>query len=165
MSKNEAKSSLERLKSVLEAYGANPDRWPDDERDELLAVLRGNAEAGGQQDREQALDAVLNNVKVSLPSHALRNNILKITTPAAPAEMEAKVVPFHKPELTRHAIRPMLSWQTAALLAASLLIGVWIGAGEIGGTLVSESLDIASLQSGTDAYSFDIGLSEAEDLL
>ena len=164
MSMKEVKPSLERLKSVLASYGANPSRWPDDERDELLSLLRGNEVAGRLRGEHHALDRALDSAKIRPPSDALRSNILKIAVPAIKTGQGGEVLPFPKPDRDR-AGHSFLNWPTAAVLAASLLIGVWIGAGDIGGTLISETLDIASLENYSDAYTYDIGLAEAEELL
>lgn len=183
MSKNTNGASLKRLKDVLLAYGGDPVRWPDDERDELLALLRGNAEAGLMRSEQSALDKVLDSPAAPSPSSALRSRILQVAMP----QDEAGTVPIVSGPVVinlqqrsqeraqtrtqtqsasaRRAGRPPVNWQTAALLAASLLIGVWIGAGGTGSSLVSETLDLASLQSGGDSYNYDIGLSDAEELL
>lgn len=160
--------SLQRLKQVLEAYGGNPDRWPEAEREGLLALLRGNAEAGSLHTEQKALDAALDAPAAPAAPEALRASILKIAVPAAPAK-EAEIIPFRKAppsaKPAQPAGGPFFNWQTAALLAASLLIGVWIGAGGINSSLVSESLNIASMQGDSETYDYNIGLTDAEELL
>ena len=177
MSMKDNGASLKRLQDVLAAYGGDPGRWPDDERDDLLALLSGNAEAGKVRAREQALDTALGKAKAGPPSARLRGRILQAAIPLAPVDLGArqesrpKVIAYPGPDTNRSkpASRPdhrsASNWPAAALLAASLLIGVWIGAGGTGSLWVSETLDIASLQSGSDSYNYDIGLSDAEELL
>ncbi|PLX44703.1 MAG: hypothetical protein C0605_02115 [Hyphomicrobiales bacterium] len=175
MSTNTNGATPQRLRDVIAAYGGDPGRWPDDERDGLLTLLRGNAEAAAARDEARALDQVLDSAAAPPPSAALRAGILSVAAPAAPAgtgtTSSAKVIPFRRPDRAgegpapHHAAPRRTMWPTAALLAASLLIGVWIGAAGIGGSLVSETLDFASLNSSADTYDYDIGLSEAEGLL
>lgn len=47
---------LDRLRTVLEAYGAAPERWPGPERAALLALLERSADARRLQAEAAALD-------------------------------------------------------------------------------------------------------------
>ena len=41
-------ATLERLEQVLDAYGGDPIRWPDNERDVLLALVRQSPKASAR---------------------------------------------------------------------------------------------------------------------
>ena len=52
-------SDLARLARVLEAYGADRERWPDDERADLDALVAESSEARELRDAAARLDALL----------------------------------------------------------------------------------------------------------
>jgi len=51
--------TLERLNEILDAYGADPERWPAEERQRALAFLTRSAEARARLDAAAHLDHVL----------------------------------------------------------------------------------------------------------
>jgi len=51
--------SIERLKALVSAYGAEPERFPADERAAALLLLSSSAEARALLERERELDVVL----------------------------------------------------------------------------------------------------------
>ena len=50
---------LSRLSAILEAYGADPEHWPADEREAALALTRSSVPAAHALAEAQALDAIL----------------------------------------------------------------------------------------------------------
>lgn len=67
---------LQRLSELLDAYGANPERWPVTERDAALALLASSGEARTQQRMAAMLDAELDLHPVTPPSTALRAAVI-----------------------------------------------------------------------------------------
>ncbi len=61
-----------RFAEVLDAYGADPRRWPASERDAALALLASSPAARAQLQVAASLDAALDAHAVSPPSSALR---------------------------------------------------------------------------------------------
>jgi len=51
--------NIERLKEILEAYGADPKRWPEGERGEAIALLARAPELESAHAEARRLDAVL----------------------------------------------------------------------------------------------------------
>ncbi len=51
--------NIERLQVILDAFGADPRRWPEAERDAALALIAGDAEARFRQKKARRLDALL----------------------------------------------------------------------------------------------------------
>ena len=57
--------TIERLRQILDAFGADPARWPKAERDGALALLATSPEAQRLRDEARRLDALLNEVERS----------------------------------------------------------------------------------------------------
>ncbi len=51
--------NLERFTHIVESYGAEPERWPEEERDVALAFASSSAEAASLLDAEAELDDFL----------------------------------------------------------------------------------------------------------
>jgi hypothetical protein len=83
--------TLDRLAAILDAYGADPARWPDAEREGARALLERSVEARARCDAAAALDALLDRAPSSQPSPALAGRILA-QAPQARQASRAKVV-------------------------------------------------------------------------
>lgn len=61
----------ERFGYLLDAYGAEPRRWPDEERDAALAFVRSDARAAAMMEAAGGIDDLLAAHRVPAPSKAL----------------------------------------------------------------------------------------------
>ncbi|MEE2567303.1 hypothetical protein [Hyphobacterium marinum] len=113
------------FKQLIDAYGADPARWPDDRRDAALAWQADNHAQAEVWIREAAvLDQLLSEVTAPTPSELLQARIL------------AKVP------------RPVFdNWRSAAAAAAITLI-VGLAGGYAGGGLILSP----DLSADEDAY-------------
>ena len=68
--------SLERLRDVLDCYGADPAHWPAEEREAGLALLARSSEARRHRDDVAQLDRALDLAHVDPPSAALAARVL-----------------------------------------------------------------------------------------
>ena len=69
---------LDRFNAILEAYGADPARWPDAERAEAEALLRANPAAKTAFDRAAELDALIAPAAIApAPSEMLTARLLR----------------------------------------------------------------------------------------
>ena len=68
--------SLDRLRDVLDCYGADPARWPVEEREAGLALLARSPEARRYRDEVAHLDRALDMAEVEPPSTALAARVL-----------------------------------------------------------------------------------------
>jgi len=68
--------SLDRLRDVLDCYGADPARWPAEEREAALALLARSPEARRHRDEVVHLDRALDMAHVEPPSAALASRVL-----------------------------------------------------------------------------------------
>ena len=137
-----------RLQNVLASYGADPSRWPVSERDELLPHLETlSAELTGARRIDQLLD-------LSRP-------------PAVPVDLQSRLMtrinnvhPFSaRPAATR---RFPLVWGAALPLAASLALGIYLGAMGSLDALLPDAI-AGELASADDDDSDIIGVTEATD--
>lgn len=115
----------ERFEQLLDAYGADPRRWPDSERAAAEAFAAQSAEAESALREAAALDAVLNQARAVPDTSALAARILA----QAPG-----------------AQRPMFDRRAMLALAACAVFGVVLGYG--GGLL-------APLADDDDSYFAD----------
>ena len=70
--------TLARLAELLDAYGCNPEHWPERERPGALALLSNDPRALALQTAARQLDQQLEQFEVSEPSAQLRARILEI---------------------------------------------------------------------------------------
>lgn len=99
----------ERFLEILEAYGADPARWPEAEREAAQAYADAHPELVAQAiETERELDALL-----------------------GPAE--AEVSPLLEARILRHAPQPrpavFANWRLTGAVAAAVLVAVTIGFG------------------------------------
>ena len=102
----------ERLQAVLASYGADPANWPAAEREALLPLLdRAGLDLAAAREIDQLLD------RATIPEIApgFEGRLL--------ARAASNVVPF---------ARPALRWTMALPLAASLALGIYLGAAGFG---------------------------------
>lgn len=160
-------SSLERLLAVIDAYGADPARWPEAERAGLEAVARA-PEASRLLAEARALDAVL------ARSPALDAGVLDDLKSRIVAKADESGRVTQRPAMPRSVTslgdrRRMpvtqslrAAWPAAAALAASLLVGAFFGASEMGKPAV-ENLMASAGYDTTDQLTLDpLGVGDEE---
>jgi hypothetical protein len=99
--------TMERLHAILDAYGAAPQRWPEDEREGVQRLLDSSLDARRRLEGAARLDELLDALPPERPALALEQRILA----AAPRA------------------RMPLRWRLAALaapLAAAAAVLLWI---------------------------------------
>lgn len=70
--------SLARLAELLDAYGAEPERWPAHEREPALALIASDPKAAEAQGQALLLDRQLDGFDVPDASAQLRARVLEI---------------------------------------------------------------------------------------
>lgn len=120
--KHDTAQTLDRARFdvLLDAYGADPERWPEAERAAAMALLQRDPEARALRAQAARLDGLLALAEPVEPSPALVARILA----AAPAPADAKRRPlsFLRP-------RPARVWRYAAALAplaAAAAVALWV---------------------------------------
>lgn len=139
---------LQRLRALIEAYGAQPRRWPAAEREQARALLDASPEARQWLEQARTTDAMLDGVAARPAPAALRDRLLART----PSPRRG----------WRHALaalwRELGGWSLAGpALAAGLALGVGMGVG-LSPLPPTDGLDddtlyqLAGLEAGADAY-------------
>ena len=105
---------LERLRAIVEAYGADAARWPEAEREGALQLLARSPEAAAFRERARELDALLDGASVFEPTPELLARVL-----ARPARRRASLLEELWP------FGPI--WRPALGMAAAMVLGVAVG--------------------------------------
>lgn len=115
-----------RLQELLDAYGADPARWPPDERDTALALIKRSPAVRAQAERDAVFDAMLNRWRdPPVPTIDARALTAQITGTAQRVVQQ------------RAGRRwPVLGWPNAMGLAAAALAGFLIGWSGLDSTLL-----------------------------
>lgn len=115
-----------RLEAVLDAYGADPARWPEADRSELAPLLVGDADLSEKTGEARALDRVLDHASAPRARDGAVADILA----AAMADDDRTVIPLDAARTLHHdavSVPRRVAWPVAGLMAASLLIGAFLG--------------------------------------
>jgi hypothetical protein len=132
--------TLERLRQLIAAYGADPRRWPDDERDSAEAFVAGSAIARDAMAQARELDSVLGMASGDVPDAAMAR--LTAATAFPPARTASP---------TRSAAGGWLAnlasafWPRATVFASMAVLGIIVG------------LAIEPIYSSSDANAMVVG--------
>lgn len=177
MKKDTRAQDLDALECLLEVYGADRTRWPARERLRFASFISEDEDARRLVSEAGALDTLLDRAPRASEDreHALKERIvaaaLRTSEPrfavvaGAQKDEPAKLPVWKRPVSSMLNKLPIRSeWPAAAVLAASLVIGVMLGsAGTFEPTMqeVAEAAGFATADSSQLAYSDDImGLDE-----
>lgn len=134
MTNDKDRRAAARFKEILSAYGADPSNWPAEDR--ALFADRVPEEERLSDDFAEArdLDKLLSQASTPLPDASavarISENILQQAAPKA----ADNVVEFAAESHSRTKTSSRLGvpwWPDTALIAASLLIGIVLGQGEL----------------------------------
>lgn len=133
-------AEIERLKTVLLAYGAKPENWPEDEREALQAIAAaGRAEVEECLREAHELDFVLNQVPAAqVPDGAVGRVLAKtLAVPSAPVvDLQAARA---KRSWFREAIDLRQAIPVGIAMAASLMLGVLAGLSELTSSYIPDT--------------------------
>ncbi len=138
--------SFERFVSIVDAYGAAPEAWPDQERAGAIALLETSDEAVRLCDEAADLDRMLDEAPSVEPSAELRQRVLEgVPQPAVPwtrrlADVVDALWPFG----------PV--WQPATALAVAAILGVSVGLVAPGSGSETEATVVAEVALETGEY-------------
>lgn len=111
MSEDERRRAISRLTRVVEAYGSEPERWPQEEREALLALASSDVTLAALMQDAAGLDRLLDELEPPVVSADLMRAVAEIPLrhPAQGASF-GSLLPFRS------------VWQ--AVLPALLLVGL-----------------------------------------
>jgi hypothetical protein len=123
--------ALERLRQLYAAYGADPARWPRHER-----LLYGDA---------VLLELIESDSEARLVDRLLALLPTPVAPPQNPRQLLSRAAGPQQRAAALHARRPAMpklrqEWPAALALAASLAIGVWLGAAGVADDLLPSLL-------------------------
>ena len=113
--KGRKSDDLARLSRLLDSYGADPARWPDDRRQAALQYLGRSTEARALRDEAARLDATLDRAVAPAPAPELMAEILAAATERKPPFWAVPLWPFG----------PI--WKPVSALAAAAMLGIAAG--------------------------------------
>ena len=119
---------MDRLRELLEAYGAEPGRWPANERTAALTLLTGNEEARRLQKQVAAVDGLLDRATPIAPP--IIDAELLVANVTANPQKTAEVVTL-RPAARRSSGGSF--WLKVASLAAAAMIGFLVGISQLTG--------------------------------
>ena len=117
---------LDRFTTILDAYGAAPERWPADERVDAEQLLNASPEARSLRDRAASLDRGLDRIATPVVSAVLADAIARRAL-ATPQERGFTLTGW----LSEMLGGPPL-WPQLAGFAAALVVGLGIGMSDLG---------------------------------
>jgi hypothetical protein len=117
---------LDRFRELLDAYGAEPGRWPANERGPAAMLLAQDMEAARLLEQAAAIDAMLDRATFAPPVIDAERLIASIT---AEPQRTAQIVTL------RPVRRPSAGgfWLKVASLAAAAAIGFLVGVSQLTG--------------------------------
>lgn len=111
--------TLDRLQTILDAYGGNPERWPADEREAAIALIANSPEARRMVNAAAPLDRAL--AAFANPAENAINPLkLVAAITAQPQRPPAAAMP-------NAAERFVIRWPNFAGLAAAAIAGFVVG--------------------------------------
>lgn len=113
--------TLERLRILIEAYGAEPSRWPEDERGAAATLLAESAEARALVAEEAALDRLL--ARYDNPAEGAVNQLALVAAVTAQPQ-GAPLATLPRPA---NENRIEISWRNIVALAAAAMVGFVVG--------------------------------------
>jgi hypothetical protein len=115
--------TISRLKALLDAYGATPECWPEEERAAAAALIETSAEARMLTAEAAALDSLLDKVPEPEVSAALTSRVRSMILPVTDNRsggLFAGLAEFLRPQTPR-------AWQGAVAMAG--ILGIIAGMG------------------------------------
>lgn len=164
--------TLAGLEHLLEVYGAERSRWPARERLRYSHFIAENPQARALLSEARALDALLDQAPEP-PQGDMEALTARILAAAGAGEAAKRGnVTVLDPARSRQVRQPedrLIGWSAAALLAASLVLGVFAGTAGVISTPFDSPSASASAESDEDVSRLALGADESglieEDLL
>lgn len=163
-------NQMQRLQAVLDAYGADPQRWPAADRAALDPFIAAHAEAqalvASEADFDRVLSAAPDAVSAASSVRVKAALFAQLEDEGfAAEEASGKVVPFARKASEAVVLPPSRGWmQELSVMAASLLIGFFaVSQGMLEGSgLDPAQLTVNSTYEADDVSAIALGVADAE---
>jgi hypothetical protein len=168
----EERQALTRL---LEVYGADRTRWPARERLQFAGLIAEDKDAQRQMCEAAALDELLDRASSASKDreHALKERIMaaalrsvetKLAVVDGDGTARSPQISRMRPAMARGRMASRHEWPAAAMLAASLFVGVLLGSAGTVDTTVQEVAEATGLATA-DATGHSSQLAFGDDLV
>jgi hypothetical protein len=116
---------LSRFEAIVQAYGAAPERWPEDERAQALALSRASITAARMLADGRALDSMLMQAETAAPAP----DFPSVTRLKARILVAARTAPARRTVLGWLGLdlQPAQLWPTLAGMTVAVVIGFVAG--------------------------------------
>jgi len=142
-----------RLEKLLAAYGADPARWPAEDR-QAAAQLSGDSSLRASAEEARRIDRMLGRLPQPQPaSDALYSRLMAVADRTQPGGVIARLaawLPGSSGDLTGRALAG-----EAATLAMALAAGLWLAASGL--AVQAESMDLSPYVLGGELALLDEG--------
>jgi len=171
------KREIEALAALLDAFGADTGRWPAGAAVRFAPLLAESADARRLVAEARALDQLLTmtaaaerSVRPDLAARMADRVLARAARPPGIETRPSNVVPLprRRPETVAPAsrVKRPTEWRAAALLAASLLCGLYIGGQGTGDDLVNAAAEVIGVGTFVDSATYvlaDVSLASLEE--
>lgn len=131
----DAKIKRERVLAIVQSYGADPDRWPVDEKEDALHWVMDDRELAMEVARQREVDEWLETITAPTPSSGLYGRILAIAERAPGRDAIGWLLGWLFPG---SVASPAWVWRTALAAALPLLVGVLGGMSTVNSAATDE---------------------------
>lgn len=145
-------AELAAFEEHLDAYGSRVEIWPEAARRRFEPLIAGNARARELLAEARALENLLD--RAPLPAKdrmvALADRIVSVATAEGREQVaSAHVIDLAARRQARTVTRPAI-WRVASALAASLLVGIYLGASPPVATAIEAIAGAVGVQTDSD---------------
>ncbi len=143
---------LGRFRELMDAYGADQRRWPEDEREKAAAFAESSLEARRLQAEAEKLDKLMSQSADFAPQANLLDTVMSLSNEPQDRPQTSMVLPFGLP----FGLNPSFLLPRLTSLAAAGILGFLVGGSVVGDTNYASTygedaqVDISALIYGTD---------------
>lgn len=127
--------SMQRFTAILEAYGSEPSRWPEEERHAMLQFIAANPHTNIPRAAAAQLDQLLDSAEFGAPSSSLVGSIMASLPNRSQVELIDTLLAWLFPPSNRYLT---WLWRPAVAVTLPLAVGFILGAGSVGYAGVDE---------------------------
>jgi anti-sigma factor RsiW len=136
---SETQNARARARAVLDAYGADENRWPEADRDAVREAIAADPALAKRQAEEGEMDALLALAPVEAPSYALQARVLATQRDEGVGGLG----------IVKQLLGTLWPYGSAVIPAGALAASVLLG-------VASGGLSTASTESWSDDQSYDV---------
>lgn len=126
---------MQRFAAIVDAYGGEPSRWPEEERSAALQFIADNPAAEALKSAAAELDQMLDAVEIGPPGKRLHESVLAALSSKTPVDLIDRLLDWLFPASGRHLA---WLWRPAIAVTLPLTVGFILGAGSVTSASIDE---------------------------